>query len=503
MPAALDEIEAALRDPNVRLAQLEERPSWRHFPHAVLVAAMEPARRPLAWRIGDLLAQEDLTNRLDWHRDCYMWLEAYRLLEPEMEAGRRERWGQRLRAMLGELAKETARGADSVRYSGQFLPTSTNHFALWAATVYLGGKVFAEPGWQALGVRVLQRLVAEQHPDGFWGELSFGTPAIGYNALTLTAVALYWEHSGDPAALAAVRRAVGFHVAYTLGDGQPIDLLNNRNRHWFVSPWGHFAFSLTGPGRRLAEQLKGQLRPEDLTLETLGRLAQNRLYWHAEAGEAWASQPTLPVWQGRSGDWTVTLSGLTGRAPAGNRWFLDQQSYVNVFHARVGAILLGAPAKNQPELASFGSTVALDGARQGERIGLAFDGFVAELSALVGEEAVVAVALKPQGSKPASNVRVALQLKLHAGEWVETGSGERVQIGVAPVRLERLGGWVRHHGWTLRLPETAVLTWPQFGYNPYRAAPDSALDYAVGLVAWGEPVTGSRIEPVRIQVSVP
>ena len=38
-------------------------------------------------------------------------------------------------------------------------------------------------------------------PDGFWGEFTDNGPATGYNYLTLCCVALYWEHSRDPAAL--------------------------------------------------------------------------------------------------------------------------------------------------------------------------------------------------------------------------------------------------------------------------------------------------------------
>lgn len=49
---------------------------------------------------------------------------------------------------------------------------------------------------------VEQRLAAEeQTSDGYWGEHSRAGPTPGYDYLTMTAVALYWEHSKDEAAL--------------------------------------------------------------------------------------------------------------------------------------------------------------------------------------------------------------------------------------------------------------------------------------------------------------
>src|SRR5437867_1694313 len=94
---------------NADLAVLESLPGWRHFPSALLVAAVlytqpHPSNLrhgdaklvALARRIGDLLAKEHTqgryTNRLDHHRDTYMWLEAYRLLERDLDDERRGRW---------------------------------------------------------------------------------------------------------------------------------------------------------------------------------------------------------------------------------------------------------------------------------------------------------------------------------------------------------------------------------------------------------------------------
>src|SRR5438128_3773779 len=96
-------------DPAVDLAALEARPGWKHFPYAILAPAVLYAKRhaanphyhdpkmlALAIKIGDLLASEDEKGvyepRLDSDWDTYMWLEAYRLLEPELGGERDATW---------------------------------------------------------------------------------------------------------------------------------------------------------------------------------------------------------------------------------------------------------------------------------------------------------------------------------------------------------------------------------------------------------------------------
>ena len=490
----LAQVEPALDETFLILAQLESRPGWTHFPHAILAAAVLPDRHPLALRIGDLLAREHesgaFTNRLDWHRDTYMWLEAYRLLAPRLDPPRRARWQKCLRAQIETLAADTARDESAPRLTGLFLGTSPNHYALWASTVFLGGKVFDVPAWSALGRRILSRFVLEQHPDGFWGEQSTAAPTLGYNALTLSAVGVYWEHSQDPAAFEALRRSTNLHANFTYSDGHPAELLNDRNRHWFVSPWAHFAFSHFPHGRALA----ARSIPAELTLETLGRLAQNQLYWHpGPTGPAPNRSLQIPISLQQSGDWTVILSGLTGRAPAASPWFLDRQSHVSVYHDRLGLIVNGAPSKRQPELATFAESIALDGYASADQVSLAYEGFTARIKATLRPDVGLTFALRPHGPNPPAGVRVALQLQLYAGETLETASGRSVVLGPELVSIDDCGPWIRHHGWTIHLPPGASLRWPQFGYNPYRGKPDDALSYAVGLVAWRQSLSDAQV----------
>jgi hypothetical protein len=255
------------------LAKLETNRGWRHFPSAILMAAVlhaksHPANRhyqdpkmlATALAIGDLLAAEQERKRFeagpDRHRDAYMWVEAFRLLESKLGQQRRARWRSALVAYLTPLAANVAQKRDYPRYAIPYLGTSPNHYSLWASTIYLAGRVLGNREWEALGAHVMHRFAAEeQSPDGYWGEQSQSGPTTGYDYLTLTGVALYWEHSKDRAALDALRRNTDFHNHYTYPDGVPVETHNDRNRYWSETMWGQFGFSNFPAGRRYSEFL--------------------------------------------------------------------------------------------------------------------------------------------------------------------------------------------------------------------------------------------------------
>jgi hypothetical protein len=143
MAAGIEPVGARLAlGPPENLAALEAVPGWRHFPSSILVAATlytrahpanprygDPRLRALAQAIGDFLARESeegrFLPRLDSHRDAYMWLEAYRLLEPELE--RRARWQREIERQITPLAEGVAERQEFPRYQSPFIGTSPNH----------------------------------------------------------------------------------------------------------------------------------------------------------------------------------------------------------------------------------------------------------------------------------------------------------------------------------------------------------------------------------------
>ena len=102
----------------------------------------------------------------------------------------------------------------------------------------------------------------------------------------------------------------------------------------------------------------------------------------------------------------------------------------------------------------------------------------------VGVEKGVSIrtAITPRGRPGGSEFH--LQLCLTPGETLETGSGKKVAIGTDPVELsaEDMGGWIRHHGWTLKVDSGASLKWPFYPFNPYANAPERGLAHAVAVL---------------------
>lgn len=523
MEAGAAQVEARLNaEPGADLKSLESRPGWRHFPYAILAPAVlwakkhsanpryqDPKMLALAIRIGDLLASESekgvFEPRLDSDWDTYCWLEAYRLLQSRLGAQRSARWRREIEKNIAVLEPDARERVDFPWYNSPYIGTSPNHYALWAANLYLGGRVFGNRGWQELGATILHRFAAEeQTEDGYWGEHSRNGPTPGYNHLTLSAVAVYAEYEKDPAALASLRRATDFHQRFTFLDGTPADVINDRNRSWGVSPWSHFAFSRFADGRRYAEFLAGFFKPDGMSMDALGRLSQNALYYHEGPAAPIPQDQERGHWRLRieagmrkSGPWQVCLSGIVDTPAVNNQFYLDRQGHVSVFHRDLGLIITGANSKRQPELATFSENLSgqtyhmpvsgrLQMSETSDRLSLAYNTFFSDL--YVPEPSPKSVTLRfviSGKGTPAVDPRLTLQLRLQSGEELETGGGRKFAVGADRLELDAtaLGGVIRHHGWTLKTPSTARLVWPVYPHNPYSNKPETSLQAAVAALS--------------------
>jgi len=508
--------------PNADLKSLETGPDWRHFPYAILAPTVlyakrhprnrhygDPRMRALAIRIGDLLADEHERGAFeprgdsDW--DTYMWLESWRLLEGDLGKERRARWRRCIEENVALVVSDAAERYDFPWYNSPYTGTSPNHYSLWAANLLLAGRVFGNGEWESQGAKILRRFATtEQTSDGYWGEHSRSGPTIGYNHLTLSAVALYWELTKDPAALRALRRATNFHKYFTWPDGVPVEVVNDRNRHWGVSAWSQFAFSNFPDGRRYAEFLTGYFRPEKMTMETLGRLAQDALYFHEgpktsipQDQPQFAYQMKIPAGIRKSAPWVVALSGVIDTQAINSQFYLDRQAHLSVFREKLGLIISGANSKRQPELATFSEKVLgqvvylplssrLQMGDNQDRLSLAFNTFFSDLYVPrpANSELSFRFVISGRGT-PAEEPRLTLQLCLKAGETLETAAGRRFTLSGDRIELQAtdIGGWIRHHGWTMKVDPAARLIWPVYPHNPYANAPETNIAYAVGALS--------------------
>ena len=509
------------QEPNASLKELEEPKGWYHFPYTILPAAvlfakqhpLNPGYRKqqnldLALQIGDLVVREDQNGtfapRLDSYRDVSLWIEAYALLESDLGKERATRWRSVIERNVQLLVPELQAWENVPSYTENFLGSSPNHYAWWAATTLAAGHRFQRKEWVELAGRILHRFAStEQNPDGYWGEHNPDGPTGGYNYLTTLAVGTYWEYTKHPDALVALRRATRFHTHTTYPDGNLIELFNDRNRYWHISYWGQFAFTHFPEGRSYAALLMRQMSDEKIDLDALGLIAQNALYYHDGPMLPSPPESTNYVYRlhaeagvRKQGPWVTALSGIVDTPLPRSQWFLDRQADLAVFHEKTGPIIFGAHSKHQPELATFAERI------QGEWIstpkGSRLTQAPAKDSLAVAHNAFSAVIEIPPASH--SELRIdtlisgrgpipeegwfALQLNLKADTELRTGTGKSFQLSAEHLSLTaaELGGTIVHNGWELHFDVPAELQWPVYPYNPYINNKETKLEHAVGLL---------------------
>lgn len=528
LDSGLGRIETRLQQsPELTLAALEKGQPFGHFPHAVLVPAVlytrqYPSNRYfrnrkmllLAEQIGDMLVSEykngHYTARYDSDWDTYMWLEAYRLLENELGEKRKQQWGQAILENLQLLEAPLKKCQDYPWYNAPFIITSPNHYSIYASTLLVGGYVFNKPDWIKLASKVLHRFcVREQTVDGYWGEHSQAGPTTGYDYVTATQIALYWEYTKDPEALKALRRSTDFHKYFTYPDGTPVETINDRNRYWGVSMWGHFGFSHFADGRRYAQfltgffPLKGDTTSYGGDMQSLGRIAQNVIYFHEgplaaipQDEKAYHFRMQIPAGIRKSGPWVITYSGITAPQAVLNNFFLDRQGNFSVYHEKTGLIITGANSKRQPELATFTEQIGEENIhmpietdlRMGpetDQLALAYNIFFARLEVPAPLENRMTFKIKTTYKWGDASTRLNLQLIMKEGQEMETGAGRKFILGKDKIELDEaaLGGTLTHNGWTIHFPAGMHFVWPVYPFNPYKDAPETELSKAIGLLS--------------------
>jgi len=522
MEMGIQRIEKRLTEaPDSSLASIESHPGWRHFPSCILIPAVlyskehkanklyhSPKMLELAKRIGDLLAREDkkdhFTPRGDSDWDTYMWLEAYRILEHELGDERRSQWSEALLRNLELLVPQLSDRIDFPWYNAPYITTSPNHYAIYASTLLVAAKVFNKPEWYEMAARVLHRFATEeQAPDGYWGEHSQAGPTTGYDYLTETQMALYWEYSGDQEALKALRKSTDFHKYFTYPDGTPVETINDRNRHWGVSMWGHFGFSNFPDGRQYAAFLTGFFNGDN-DIEAISRIAQNALYYKEgelepipQEMDNYVHKMNVPAGIRKTGPWVVAFSGIIAPEDPLNNFFLDRQGNMSLFHQDRGLIISGANSKRQPELATFSELVERQMIHmpvssrllmedKSDRLALAYLTFFAVIEVPRPDPGKLEFSIRTTYKWGDAVSRLNLQLVLKEGRELITGSGSKILLGNNKIVLDGddLLGSISHNGWTMQIPKEAELIWPVYPFNPYSNGPEKDLSQAVGLLSF-------------------
>ncbi len=121
-----------------------------------------------------------------------------------------------------------------------------------------------------------------------------------------------------------------------------------------------------------------------------------------------------------------------------------------------------------------------------DRLSVAFNTFFSDLFVPPPSENEFRMRFMISGrGTPSEAARLTLQLRLKESETLETAAGKKVSLSAERVELSgaELGEWIRHHGWTMKVPPGSRLVWPVYPHNPYADAPETRLEHAVGALS--------------------
>ena len=146
----------------------------------------------------------------------------------------RSRWERGLRLGFTNIRRGASAAVGNM--------TAHNMMAL-----YIAGICFDNADWRDAAAAYLRRVVEEQEEGGYWSEHC--GPLIGYNAVYVETLGLYYHFSHDPLILESLRRAALFHASVLLPDGSAIPGIDERQLYHTGADVGNVGLSWTEEGR--------------------------------------------------------------------------------------------------------------------------------------------------------------------------------------------------------------------------------------------------------------
>jgi hypothetical protein len=315
-----------------------------------------------------------ITKDRYWHDTIdewgfYYWLQTIELIGADLDPQKRERWISLLHRIGKALVEYVEKMAVEEHFVDNLKTHSVaNHHVWFVLAMYRYG-IFRNDDAIRNGAReIMERILAAQLSCGTW--LEGGTAVVGYGEVTSCAISLFELLDKNDSARQALER--NFHyVRNTTFPG----LLKNDcidGRTWF-SPkiFGYTApsFYQFEKGRAyLTAWIKRQAAPDtdnrglERTLQGLAVMTDiaAALPEGVEtddtscvfAESTFTDWPELQARIWRNDDWTITGCCLKPIVGA-NRWIMQRQNLISVFHSQSGLIIGGGHSMAQPDFSCF------------------------------------------------------------------------------------------------------------------------------------------------------
>ncbi len=425
------------------------------------------------------------------------WVRAYQLVGDALPEATREKWERGLLLGFGHIHTmlETA-GTHNI---------PTHH----AMGLCIAGEVFDNEQWRDRAREFMAKVVAKQDPGGFWTEHS--GPVVGYNAVYIDALGIYYHHSRDPAVLDALERSARFHASILWPDGSSVSAIDERQIYHGGVRVSDVGFTHTPVGRGfLLAQLRRYAGEErrllggDAAASFLTDSGEGEIVMPGDLGE----DGIVMLGDGdalirRGEPWNWALSGYAAEV-SDSRWIQDRQNLIDVFHSELGMIAGGGNTKLQPYWSTFtvGDPAQLAHTPGDEspdftpddidllwtptKASTGHEGDVTRLDLSYGDEQC-SVEVWPDGERVVLTYRAPAGRRIEAhlplmmrGPALSPASGERVMLTDEPLELspEQVGGAFTYADVTVTVQPPAGLRWPARQHNPYTRDGSSSLGAA-------------------------
>jgi len=432
----------------------------------------------------------------------YHWLEAYALLQDDLDLKRRRRWEKGLRlAFTGSARQQRAN-------------TRVHNIPTWHAMALVrAGQIFGVDEWKELGAEKCHAAARHQHADGYWPEGA--GPTTSYNRVYIHALGLYYRFTGDEKVLDCLERAIEFHRHFTYPDGTLVETVDGRVKYREgVNTTGLPGFGVTPEGRGLARFLLERMLESSPRGGLIPHLASAWQHLPDDPGTAppqvKRSFSALYPPKGRralvrrQGPWFVCLSGyLTPRGErekyAGSRWIMDRAQHVSIWHEKAGLVVGGGNSRNDPDRSSFvvwsgnrrthiADSAKLSSTKKGDVITLRYGRAACKVRVRVLGASKVELAFSASGPKSAS-VTAAFPMIFKPG-WKLTDSEGKTPETVDPLRTwgDSWGEgnkprWFETDAFRVETAPGSSATWPVYPFNPYAIDGVAAASQATARVS--------------------
>jgi len=423
----------------------------------------------------------------DWGRHIGEWLNYYLLCALEIM----EQDGIGSADIRDKMRVAIAGATDALyqRFLAKFAITPSefvgNHDTWHALLFYRAGCYFKRREWQEYGQDFMSRCVLPfQSTDGYWPE-AHGI-VVGYSLVTALAVSVYSELSGDQAALAAIGKVIGFTDYFTFPDGSNAVVVDVRMRYHrrpmaFMPP----GFLRNPNGVVLAMRNIRALRECLMESGIMDNGAQAFAFFGSFTEVLYAPRPNtvtvsdfspknIPAVRINRDGWVGYVGWQLAPEWGSNRFVLDSQNFLELWHAKAGYLAGTGNSKSMPRFStvrrtSHGRAYVPDralGRRINEHEALAefdygSDTVAVRMTITDGSCEIAARIIRHESG---ATYEFALLLAVEPDEVIDHSSTEST---ICPERLLNIKDEFQWRGIHWQLPAAANFEYPIVPHNSY------------------------------------